>query len=76
MSNLEVKIKRFGEKLSTLRNQRDLTLRQLGEILEVHHTHISQLEKNRKVPNAIMILKIAIFFDVSTDELMRDELDF
>lgn len=66
---------RFGEKLAELRKQRNLTLRELGKMLEVDHTYVSQLEKQKAKPNAIMILKIAEIFDVSTDVLMKDELD-
>ena len=73
MSSL--KMTRFGEKLRNLRENHGYTLRQLGGLLGVHHTHISQLETGRKTPNAAMILKIADLFGVSTDVLMRDELD-
>ncbi len=66
---------RFGEKLAILRKQRGLTLRQLGKMLQVDHSYISQLEKRKTKPNAIMILKIAEIFNVSTDLLMKDELD-
>jgi transcriptional regulator with XRE-family HTH domain len=68
-------MKRFGEKISQLRTQRGLTLTDLGDLLGVHNTFISQLEKGRKVPNAEMILKMADTFSVTTDQLMRDELD-
>ena len=66
---------KFGEKLRALRKKHGYTLQQLGEILEVHHTFVSQLELGKKLPNALMILKIADLFDVSTDALMRDELE-
>ena len=65
---------KFGEKLRALRQKSGYTLRELGEMLGVHHTHVSQIETNRKTPNAAMILKIADIFGVSTDQLMRDEL--
>jgi transcriptional regulator with XRE-family HTH domain len=68
-------MERFGEKLSTLRKKRGLTLRQLGEMLGVYHTYVSQIEKGKKIPNAAMIIKIADIFGVSTDQLMRDELE-
>jgi transcriptional regulator with XRE-family HTH domain len=68
-------MERFGEKLSTLRKKRGLTLRQLGEMLGVYHTYVSQIEKGKKTPNAAMIIKIADIFGVSTDQLMRDELE-
>jgi transcriptional regulator with XRE-family HTH domain len=66
---------KFSEKLRALRQRKGYTLGELGEILGVHHTHVSQLETNRKIPSAAMILKIADIFGVSTDQLMRDELD-
>lgn len=68
-------MKRFGEKLSSLRQRRELTVRQLGDMLGVHNTYISQLEKGRRIPNAEMILKIAAIFDVTTDQLMKDDLE-
>ena len=66
---------RFGEKLRTLRKKQGLTLEQLGNMLDVHNTYVSQMEKGKSSPNAAMILKIARFFDVTTDQLMKDELD-
>jgi transcriptional regulator with XRE-family HTH domain len=68
-------MRRFGEKLYQLRIRRGLTLAELGNFLSVHNTFVSQLEKGRKIPNAEMILRVADTFDVTTDQLMRDELD-
>ncbi|HFQ93133.1 MAG TPA: XRE family transcriptional regulator [Anaerolineae bacterium] len=66
---------RFGEKLRMLRNQRGLTLRQLGGMLEVDHSYVARLEKGEKMPNVAMVLKISQIFDVSTDVLIKDELE-
>ncbi len=68
-------MKRFGEKLHTLRKQRGLTLVQLGDMLGVYNTYVSQLEKGKRTPNAAMILKLAEVFDVTTDQLMKDDLE-
>lgn len=68
-------MRRFGGKLYELRIRRGLTLAELGNLLHVHNTFVSQLEKGRKVPNAEMILRVADTFDMTTDQLMRDELD-
>lgn len=68
-------MKRFGEKLRTLRQRQGLTLRQLGAHLEVSNTFVLSLEQGKKTPNAATILKIADFFAVSLDQLMRDELE-
>lgn len=68
-------MRRFGEKLYQLRIRRGLTLAELGNLLGVHNTFVSQLEKGRKIPNAEMILRVADTFDTTTDQLMRDELN-
>ena len=68
-------MKRFGEKLRTLRQRNQLTLRQLGDRLEVSNTFVLSLEQRKKSPNAEMIIKIADIFGVTADQLMRDELE-
>ena len=67
-------MEKFGEKLRYLRKREGLTLRKLGEMLEVHHTHVSQIEHGLK-PSVSLIVKIADIFNVSLDNLMRDELE-
>ncbi len=39
------------------------------------HSHIAKIETGQSKPSADLILKIAIFFNVSIDQLMRDELE-
>ena len=68
-------MKRFGEKLRNLRTRQNLSLRQMGEMLEVSHTFIAQLEKGDKTPNVAMVLRISQIFDVTTDVLIKDELE-
>ncbi len=68
-------MKRFGEKLRTLRQQRRLTMRQLGEMLGVSDSYVSKMETGDKTPNVAMVLKISRLFDVSTDVLIKDELE-
>ncbi len=52
-------MKRFGEKLRTLREKRGLTLRQLADILEVHYTHLNKIELTQKRPSTDLVLKIS-----------------
>ncbi|MCB0177781.1 MAG: helix-turn-helix transcriptional regulator [Anaerolineae bacterium] len=69
-------MERFGEKLRVLRDRRGITVRQLASILEIKsHSHIVGLEANKHKPSADLILKIANFFKVTTDQLMRDDLE-
>ncbi len=69
-------MKRFGEKLRQLRQTRDLTTRQLASILEMKsHSHIADMESGRSYPSVELLVKLADFFRVTTDQLLRDELE-
>ncbi len=69
-------MKKFGEKLRTLRQRRGLTLRQLASMLGMGaHSHLANIETGRNKPTADLIVKIADLFQVTTDQLMRDELE-
>jgi len=68
-------MKRFGEKLQSLRKQHGYSQRKLAQLLEVDQRHVSRMERSEKIPNAAMILKIANLFEVLIDKLMRDELE-
>ncbi len=69
-------MKRFGEKLHFLRKKHHLTLQTLAvELGYAAHSHISQIESGKKQPTVDFVLKVGQRFNVSTDELLRDELD-
>ncbi|HNP87515.1 MAG TPA: helix-turn-helix transcriptional regulator [Kouleothrix sp.] len=65
-------MQRFGEKLRTLRERAGLSYRQLAVQLGVAHSHLAGLEAGSHQPSAELILKIAKFFQVTTDQLMDD----
>ena len=76
MSSEEPSIARFGEKLRYLRTQNNLTLQQLAKQLDLHaHGYLSELETGKKIPTVGLTLKVALLFDVTIDELLRDELE-
>jgi len=53
-----------------------MTLQQLAEELGYKaHGHISGLESGKKKPTVEFVLQVARFFDVTTDELLKDEID-
>jgi len=67
-------MERFGEKLRVLRKQHNLTMIQLTELLEIpSQGYLSNLETGRRKPSATLVVKIADFFKVPLDNLMRDE---
>ncbi|HEU4328430.1 MAG TPA: helix-turn-helix transcriptional regulator [Roseiflexaceae bacterium] len=69
-------MQRFGEKVRSLRQQRGMTVRELAEALGYSgHSHISEIETGKREPRVGFILKVAEFFNVSTDQLLKDEVE-
>jgi transcriptional regulator with XRE-family HTH domain len=68
-------MERIGEKLKTLRLQHGLTTRQLAKVLEISQAQISRIENGLRQPSGDFIVRMADFFNVSLEKLMRDELD-
>lgn len=59
-----------GKRLRLLRTERELTQEELGKVLGVGKTTISQYESEVRKPDADMLKRIAQFFDVSVDYLL------
>lgn len=55
--------------LSELRKSRKLSLRQLGKELDMHWTTLSSYETGRRTPDIETADKIALYFDVTIEEL-------
>jgi transcriptional regulator with XRE-family HTH domain len=68
-------MERIGEKLKTLRLKHALTTRQLADCLQTTNSQISRIENGLRKPSGDLILRMADFFNVSLDQLMRDDLD-
>jgi transcriptional regulator with XRE-family HTH domain len=69
----EREVKRFGEKLRTLRTRRSLTVRSLAVALGVAHTTISEIENGKNKPGIDFTYTVATYFKVSADALLDDE---
>ncbi len=65
----------FQEKLRTLRKRRGMTQKQLAEQLGFSKSFVRDLECGYNHPNIKHALKIADFFGVTVDQLVRDELE-
>jgi transcriptional regulator with XRE-family HTH domain len=68
-------LEKFPEKLKFLREQRGLSQRQLANVFDIAESYVGHLESGRRKPGAGLIFKIANFFCVTTDVLMRDDLE-
>lgn len=69
-------MQRFGRKLRTLRTHHGMTLTALAQALgHSAHGYISEIESGKKMPTAEFVLNVARLFSVTTDELLKDELE-
>jgi len=69
-------MKRFGQKLHVLRTGHGMTLKELAYCLGLTaHGYISEIEAGKKKPTAEFVLKVARYFKVTTDELLKDEIE-
>lgn len=62
-------MKSFGERISYLRNKRELSQEELAKILKIGKSTLGMYETDKREPNHEMTAKIAEFFDVSIDWL-------
>ena len=62
----------FGDKIKLLRESREpkLTQQQLAKAIGVNQNKISRIESNSFEPNLQDIVKLATFFNVSSDYLL------
>lgn len=60
---------KLGEKIRTLRKSRNVSQEVLAQYLGVSFQAVSKWENGDNLPDVTLIPAIAIFFDVSTDEL-------
>lgn len=66
----------FGEKLRALRNQHGMSQRDLQTRLGFSSSaYIHFLETGQRKPNIELVLKVSRLFGVSTDVLIKDELE-
>ncbi len=66
-NNLEIAI---GEKIKSFRKKREITQEQLAEYLNISFQSVSKWECGDAYPDITMLPKIALFFGVTTDELL------
>lgn len=63
-------MKEFAQRLKELRLERNLSLKQLGNVLGVSDIAISRWENLKRVPNIITLVQISKYFGVTTDYLL------
>lgn len=67
---------KFGKKLHELRVKNNMTLKTLAIALgHVAHSYISEIEAGKKIPTVEFVLNVSRLFNVTTDQLLKDELE-
>lgn len=70
----------FGETVKKLREEKQLTLREVAKALEIDISMLSKIEKNNRKPTKQLISKIANYFKVSAKDLtvafLSDEIAY
>lgn len=62
--------KTFGETVKTLREEKQLPLREVAEALEIDTSMLGKIEKNNRKPTKQLIEKFAKYFKVSSKDLI------
>lgn len=65
----------LGEKISILRKQNGWSQEELAEKLNISRQSVSKWESSTSIPDLDKIIKLSAIFDVSTDYLLKDELE-
>lgn len=61
--------KTFGDTVKKLREEKNLTLREVAEALKIDTSMLGKIEKNNRKPTKQLIKKFAKFFKVSDKDL-------
>lgn len=65
----------FGEKLQLLRKQKGMSQEQLASQLTVSRQSVSKWELDNSLPDVENVIQLSKFFGVSTDYLLKDEIE-
>ena len=66
----------LGEKIKLYREKKNMTQNEIAEILGVKATTVSKYEAGTLEPNIESIKKLSEIFEITIDELLKDEDDF
>lgn len=65
----------LGEKIQFQRKRKNMTQEELGEYMEVSRQTVTKWESNQSFPEIKKLVKLSYFFNVSTDYLLKDEIE-
>ena len=65
----------FADKLIRLRKQSGLSQEELANELNISRQSVSKWEQAQSIPDLDKIIQLSTFFNVSTDYLIKDEIE-
>ena len=65
----------LGKQIKIMRITKDLTQKQLADMLGVGSYIVSNIEKGRTEPDIEIIKKLCVIFDITSDELLGIETE-
>ena len=65
----------FADKLIRLRKQAGLSQEDLANELNISRQSVSKWEQAQSIPDLDKIIQLSTFFNVSTDYLIKDEIE-
>ena len=71
MATNHILLKKFGERVQSLRNQAGISQEKLAELAEMHRTYISGIERGERNVSLINIMRLARALGVSISKLME-----
>lgn len=75
MKQNEISLELFSKRLKKLREQHNLTTRELGEIVGTSNATISRYETGKRDPDLLLVYKLANYFNVSIEYLCGEDND-
>ena len=66
-------MEKFFERLKELRTEKELSQLELAAATGISKSAIAFWETGKRIPNALAIITLARFFEVSTDYLLGEE---
>lgn len=74
MSSSKIRVTTFGEQLRTIREQANLSLREVASKISIDTSLLGKIERNERQPTKEQIRQFAAFFRVDKNELVKEYL--
>ncbi|AUP78230.1 helix-turn-helix domain-containing protein [Flavivirga eckloniae] len=66
----------FGETLSRIRKEKDISYRELAQLCDVDHSQISKIEKGKISLQVVTLFELAKGLNIEPSELLNFEFEY